>query len=400
MTASDLLGLALEALRAHRLRYGLSALAIAVGIASVVLMSAIGEGTRLFIQSQVSAFGTAIVGVHPGRVETAGIPGGMGGGARRLTIDDARAMARLPGVAATVPVVYGSALVEVEGRGRRVLMYGVSAQMPRVWQMDVGTGRFLADVDWARGSSELVLGPRLKRELFGDANALGQAVRVGTRRFRVVGVMESKGEFMGFDLDDTGYLSVADAMALFDSRELGEVNLAAATPADVDGVVDRVRETMIDRHGGREDVTIVTQKEALQMVNAVLDVVTGTVTAIAAISLFVGAIGIFTILWIVVRERTQEIGLVKALGGTRGQILAWYLCEAALTAGVGGVAGLAAGLGGAVLLAGLVPGLQASASEGIVLSALGMAVGVGLAAGTAPAMRAARLDPVEALRAE
>ena len=397
--ARDLLGLAVEALRAHRMRYGLSGLAIAVGIAAVVLLSSIGDGLRRYVQDQFSMFGTNIVGVHPGKVSTGGIPGSMGGSARKLTLDDARVLRRLPGVVDGVAAAYGSALVEHGSLSRRVLVFGVTGQTPRVWSMRVTSGAFLPDLEWDRASPVAVLGPTLKRELFGSASPLGAIVRIGTARYRVVGVMESKGTYLGFDMDDLVYIPVMNAMRLFNRSELGEVNLLAATSADVDSVVERSRRVMIERHGV-EDVTIISQKDAMRMVNDVMGVITTTVTAIAAISLLVGAIGILTILWIVVRERVQEIGLVKSLGATRTQILAWYLLEAGLTATAGGAAGLVLGVGGAAILSAVLPGFTVRTSPGIMVAALTTSLAVGLLAGVAPALRAARLDPVEALRAE
>ncbi|HEY6866398.1 MAG TPA: ABC transporter permease [Candidatus Eisenbacteria bacterium] len=400
MSLADLFGLSAEALGAHRMRYGLSALAIAVGVAAVVLMSSIGEGTRRFIHDQVSSFGTTLVSVNPGRVETRGAPGAIGGSARKLTIDDARALRRMAGVVEATAFTYGTALVEGGGRGRRVMIFGVTAQVPRVWSMRLASGSFLPDVDWDRGAPVVVLAPGLKQHLFGGAGALGEIVRIGTTRFRVVGIMEPKGQYLGLDMDDAAYIPVADAMRMFNRSELAEIDLLAASVEESERVAERARRLLIERHRGVEDVTIISQKDALQMVNNIMNVLTATVTAIAAISLLVGAIGIFTILWIVVRERTQEIGLVKALGATRAQILAWYLCEAALTAGAGGAAGLLAGAGGAALLARAVPGLETYTPLPIVTAALLVALGVGLAAGVAPALEAARLDPIEALRAE
>jgi putative ABC transport system permease protein len=400
MRVTDLFSLAFEALRAHRLRYGLSALAVAVGVCAVVLMSSVGEGARLFMVEQLSAFGTSVVGINPGKVETAGIPGAMGGSARRLTLDDARALARLPGVVAATPYAGGSSLVEAGNRGRRVIVMGVGGQAPRTWSMKVGAGSFLPDVDWERGMPVAVLGPTLKRELFGEANALGEVVRIGKARFRVVGLMESKGTMLGFDLDDVAYIPVANAMRLFNRPELAEIDLLARSIDESALVAERARALMVERHGGEEDVTVVTQRDAMRTVDGIMRVVTGTVTAIAAISLLVGAIGIFTILWIVVHERVREIGLVKALGGTRAQVLAWYLCEAALTALAGGVAGLALGAGGSALASQLLPGLKAYTPPGVVGAALGMAIGVGLLAGVAPALRAVSLDPIEALHTE
>jgi putative ABC transport system permease protein len=299
-----------------------------------------------------------------------------------------------------LPTAYGSGLVEYGNRGRRVYVYGVTSEVPKVWSMDVEVGQFIPPMDWDRGSAVVVLGPTLKRELFGAANALGEVVRVGQSRFRVIGLMQSKGQFLGFDLDDAAYMPVANAMRLFNRAALDEINLLAASPEAIDPVAGRITAVLKDRHQGHEDFTVTTQKDMQDMVDRVLGIITGVVTGIAGISLFVGAIGILTIMWIVVNERGAEIGLVKALGARRSQILGWYLFEAAVTALAGGMAGLILGMAGSWLLAAVVPGLETYTPPAVVAAALLMALGVGLAAGVAPAMRAARLDPVEMLRGE
>jgi putative ABC transport system permease protein len=255
-------------------------------------------------------------------------------------------------------------------------------------------------MDWDRTAAVVLLGSKLKRELFGDANPLGQVVRVGEQRYHVAGVMESKGQFLGFDLDDTAFIPVANALRLLNLTELSEIDLLVGSTDAIDPVAKRAEILMKERHANNEDVTIVTQKDAQAAVDRILRIVAGVVTGIAAISLLVGAIGILTIMWIVVQERVSEIGLVKALGAKRSQIVSWYLFEAAVTALAGGVTGLLVGMIGASFLHAVVPGLATFTPPGIVLAALLMAVGVGLAAGVAPALRAARLDPVEALRSE
>ena len=400
MTAADLFGLALEALRSHRMRYALTALAVAIGISAVVLLSSIGEGTRRYIIDEMTQFGTTIVGVYPGRTQTGGMPGLISGSMRKLSLDDARALIHLPGVSGVVPTVYGTSVYEYANRSRRTYVFGATSEATRIWSMNVSSGQFLPPMDFDRGSPVVVLGPRLKRELFGEENALGAAVRIGESRFRVIGVMESKGQMLGFDLDDAAYVPVASAMRLLNRPEIDELDVLASSPADIDPVVERVRSVLIQRHDRREDFTIMTQKEGLAMVNNIINIITGVVTGIAAISLLVGAIGILTIMWIVVRERVGEIGLVKALGATQGQILLWYLLEAGVTALIGGVAGIVVGVGGAWLLQRAVPGLESYTSLLTVSLALFVSLAVGVGAGVAPALRAARLDPVEALREE
>jgi len=303
-------------------------------------------------------------------------------------------------VVSATPYAGGTAEVEYERRGRRVIVMGVGGQMEHAWSMNVATGRFLPDTDWERSSPVAVFGPRLSRELFGNESPLGKPVRIGRARFRVIGIMETKGTLFGFDLDDVAYIPVANALALFDLPEIAEVDLRSSSIEESRRVAERARRLMIDRHAGEEDVTIVTQADAMKTVDTIMNVVTATVTGIAAVSLLVGAIGIFTVLWIVVQERVQEVGLVKALGGTRRQVVQWYLCEAALTAGAGGAAGVIVGAGGAALLARAVPAIQAFTPPWVVAAALGMALFVGLLAGVLPALRAASLDPIESLRAE
>ena len=400
MKFGDLLGLTLEALRSHRLRYGLSALAITVGVAAVVLLSSLGEGMRHFIIGQMTQFGTNLIAINPGKIETGGVPGTLGGSARRLTLDDAQALRRLPGVTGTVPTAYGSGVVKFESKTRRVYVYGATSDVPQTWSMDVAVGEFLPDMDYDRTSPVVVIGPRLQRELFGDLSPLGRIIRIAEARFRVIGVMEQKGQFLGFDLDDAAYIPVANAMQLFNRPELDEIDLLAASADAIDPVVERATALLKERHNDTEDFTVVTQKEGQAMVDRIVSVVSGVVTGIAMISLLVGAIGILTIMWIVVQERVGEIGLAKAIGATRGQILLWYLFESAVTALAGGVAGLLIGVGGAWLLSATVPGINSLTSPLIVVEAIVMALVVGVGAGVAPALKAASMDPVEALRGE
>jgi putative ABC transport system permease protein len=217
--------LALGAVRSHGLRSGLSALGIAIGIAAVILLTSISEGTRRFLLHEFTQFGTNILSIYPGRTETRGMPGAFGGTTHKLTIDDSEALKRVPGVEEVVPVAYGQARVEGNGRGRSVYVYGVTSQAPEAWKLEIGQGTFLPPGDPRRGALVAVLGARLKRELFGDANALGQFVRAAGSRLRVIGVMAPKGRMLDFDVDDAAYVHVATAMQMFNLDEVQEVDV-------------------------------------------------------------------------------------------------------------------------------------------------------------------------------
>jgi putative ABC transport system permease protein len=396
----DLFHLAAGALRAHRLRSFLSMLGIAIGVAAVILLTSIGEGTRVYMVSQFTQFGTNILAINPGKSKTIGIPGALGGTTRKLTIDDAEALFRVPGVETVVPVVMGNARVQAGERGRSVSVLGATPDLPALWRFGARQGSFWPKGDPRRGAPLAVLGPKLARELFGDRSALGEFVHVAGGRFRVVGVMEPKGQMMGFDIDDLAYVPVASAMDLFDLDELMEIDLIYSAVRETARVEAEAKRVLAVRHGGTEDFTVTSQEAMLDVFGKVMDVVTMAVGAIAGISLLVGATGILTMMWIAVGERTSEIGLVRALGATRRQVQVLFLAEAAALAGLGGVAGVVIGLGLGAALRVAVPGLPVETPLRFVVAGLAVSVATGLVSGVAPARRAALLDPIEALRAE
>ncbi len=400
MTALELFRLTSGAVLAHRLRSGLTMLGILIGIASVILLTSIGEGTRRYILSEFTQFGTNLMKVAPGKVETTGIPGVLGATVRKLTLEDAEAIQRVPGVERVVPLAMGMARVEAEERGRSVFIYGVNSDVPAVWKFRVRQGRFLPEGDPRRTAPLAVLGPTLKRELFGERSALGGHVRIGGERFQVIGVMEPKGRFLGIDMDDSAYIPVASAQRVFNRDELMEIDILFSNQFSSRTVVEGVSGVLAARHGGDEDFTITTQTEMLDVLDNVLEMISMAVGAIGAISLLVGALGILTMMWISVNERVAEIGLTKALGATPGQILSLYLAEAVLIAGCGGVLGVCTGMGVARLIQLFLPGLPVHTPVRIVAVAIAVSLTVGLLSGVLPARRAARLDPVEALRAE
>ena len=399
MRAADLVKFTGNSVLAHRMRAVLTALGIAVGVAAVVLLTSIGEGVRRFVLAEFTQFGTNIVSVTPGTAQTMGGSIGVFGTVRPLTIDDAEALRRVPYATASVPVVQGNAEVEGNGRKRRVTVYGTGHEFADAFRFEVAMGRYLPPDDPRAPRSFAVLGSKMARELFGDANALGANVRVGSERYRVVGVMKPKGTMIGFDLDDTVYIPAGRALELFDRESLFEVDVLYEEAAPVNEVVEGIRRLMLDRHGD-EDITITTQQQMLDTLGSVLDVLSFAVAALGSISLLVGAVGIFTIMTIAVRERTSEVGLLRALGAEREQVLALFLLEAVVLSLLGGLAGLAFGIGVAWLLGETIRQLPVSFSPLFMGLALGLSMVIGLLAGILPALNAARLDPVEALRAE
>jgi len=399
MLLRDFSRLAFSAIASQRLRSALTVLGIAVGIGAVVLLTSIGEGIHRFVLAEFTQFGTTIIGINPGKATTFGTPLGIMGTVRPLSIDDAEALKRVPYSRAVVAATQGNAEVEAEGRRRRTAVFGMGPDMPEAFSMKVRLGQFLPHDDPRSPRAFAVLGSKVHDELFGETNPLGSYIRVGGDRYRIVGVMESKGQVLGMDLDDTVYIPASRALELFNREGLMEIDVLYEEGADVDEVVASITRILVNRHG-REDFTITTQQQMLDVLGNVLNVLTFAVGALGGISLLVGGIGILTIMTIAVTERTGEIGLLRALGAERGQILALFLGEAAVLAGIGGLAGLVLGAGGAQLLMLAVPNLPVHTPWSYVVLAEMLAVIIGLLAGVAPARHAARLDPVEALRAE
>jgi putative ABC transport system permease protein len=400
MIWSDGAFLALRAITAHRMRSFLTLLGIAVGIAAVILLTSIGEGIHRFVLGEFSQFGTNVVGIAPGRVKTGGgPPSGLPTAVRPLTFDDASALQRVPHVIGVVPTVWGNSEVGGNGRLRRTTIYGVNEDALQLFNMAVKSGQFLPAEDWENARAFVVLGSKLKEELFGTSNPLGARVRIGTLQFRVIGVLASKGQFLGIDLDDTAFIPTAHALDLFNKEGLTEIHLSYAEGAAASAVGEAAKAMLTARHG-REDFTITTQEDMLRTLGNILDILTMAVGALGSISLLVGGVGIVTIMTIAVAERTSEVGLMLALGAQRRTILGLFLGEAVVLAALGGVFGLVLGVGLAQLIHAVVPALPVHTPILYAVLAIALSAVIGLTAGVLPARRASLLDPVESLRAE
>lgn len=399
MITRDLLRFTLHSAGSHRLRSGLTALGIGIGVTAVVLLTSIGQGLQRYVLREFTQFGTNIISIAPGRPET------FGGGnlplaaIKPLSLEDAEALKRVPYATHVAGTAQGNAEIEGNGRSRRTLVTATSPSMPLVWSFDVALGEFLPSDDPRAPRAFAVLGSKVRDELYGNVNPLGAKVRIGGRRFRVVGVMESKGTMLGFDMDDAVYIPTARGLEMFNREGLVDISVLYDETVSSEEVEAGIRRVLVARHG-EEDFTMTTQQQMLDVLGSVLRVVTLAVAALGGISLLVGGVGIFTIMTIAVRERTSEIGLLRSLGAVRTNVRNIFLCESMLLAAIGGVGGLA--LGAAIVETArlLVPALPVSYSIPYAVAAEAIAILIGLVAGVLPAQQAAALDPVEALRTE
>ena len=386
------------ALWMQRIRSLLTITGFAIGIAAMVLLSALGEGLRQFVIQEFTQFGSHIVAITPGKTETFGLSGILNT-TRPLSLADAEALTRLPGVKEVVPVVMGTAQIKALGRSRYTDVAGVGALADKAWKLDIAQGTFLPVEDMSRARAFAVLGSKLKQELFGNSNPLGEFVHVGGNRFRVVGVTAPKGQFLGTDLDDMIYIPANKGLQLFNRESLMEVDIFYSPSVTTTTLTKNIKKLLIDRHGF-EDFTLITQDQMMETMDNILQILKYAGGGLGAISLLVGAVGIATILMITVTERTSEVGLLRAMGCTRALVRNLFLGEAVMLGLIGGLAGVMTVALVAVLLQLFLPGLPIALKPEIVTVALIMSMVVGLMAGVRPALNATRLSPIDALRGE
>ena len=399
MRAPDLIRFAGSAATGNPLRTSLLVLAMAIGVAAVVVLTALGDGARRYVLDQFSSLGSNLVIVLPGRSQTGGFnpANAITGTPRDLTIDDARALLRAPAVLRVAPLAVGTSEISVPGKLREVMVAGTTAQYPELRHLDLAQGSFLPEEDWNRGTAVAVIGAKVREELFGAGPAVGRLARIGDRRFRIVGVLAASGEGLGMNSDELVFVPVALAQAMFNSNTLFRIMVEARSREDIAAAKTQVQDIIKLRHEGEADVTVITQDAVLATFDRLLRALTLGVAGIAAISLAVAGILVMNVMLVSVVQRTGEIGLLKALGATGGAIRLAFLTEAAMLSAAGAIAGYLLGQAGAAVIRQLYPSFPAYPPDWAVLAGLATALVTGLLFGVLPARRAALLDPVEAL---
>ena len=399
MRLADLFDFAWQVLRSSISRTLLILLAMGIGVAAVVVVTSLGEGARLYVANQFGSLGTNLIIVLPGRSETSGaMPGVLiGKTPRDLTLDDALALKRSRAVRRIAPLIIGAGDVHAGARVRESPVLGSTADLMDIRHMEIAQGGFLPHGDPRHSQPVCVIGAKVAKELFGSRAALGEWVRIGDRRFRVVGIMARQGQSLGFNTDEIVIVPLAAAQALFNTESLFRVLVEAKSREQIAAAQADVEEILRLRHEGERDVTVITQDAVLATFDRILRALTLTVASIAAISLAVAGILIMNVMLIAVTQRRREIGLLKALGATGRQIRLVFFTEAVMLASGGAAAGLAVGELGRSLAAQMYPAIPFQAPWWALIAAPATAVIIAVLFTLAPARRAAQLDPVQVL---
>jgi putative ABC transport system permease protein len=396
MRFNDLLLYAAGGLKGHRLRTGLSLLGVAIGVASVTLLTSLGEGARLYVIGEFASLGSNLLIIVPGKTETQGLAPLVSTAPHDLTRADAEAVVqRVPAIRRAAPVVVGTAMAGTSERKRSVTLVGTTRELLEVRHLQMRSGRFLPPDE--PDAMVCVLGAKVQRELFPDRNPLGQIVRIGDWRFRVIGVKAPRGTSIGLDLDEVVEIPVDSALRVFNRHGLWRILAEVSSHADMDRARSQVLAVLTERHDGEEDVTLLTQDAVLDTFSKILGVLTAALAGIAAVSLGVAGLGIMNVMLVSVSERTREIGLLKAVGVSSAQVIGVFLVEAVILSTLGGCLGLFTGLATAHILQQIYPEFPFQAPGWAIAAALLVSSSVGFVFGILPARNAARLNPVEAL---
>ena len=398
MTPRDTLRFATHAALAYPLRTSLSVLAMSIGVAAVVILTAVGDGVRQYIVTQFASLGSNLILVLPGRTETSGLPGAyVSGTPRELSIEDAASLLRVRHVHRVAPISMGASEVAANGRLRDVTVVGTTSSYLDIRRLNTAQGRFLPNEDWNRSGAIAILGATIHNELFGEQSSIGQTIRIGDNRLRVIGVMAPSGQGIESNTDELVIVPVATSLNIFNTNALFDILVETVDREVIGTVKTELEQTMRTRHGGELDVTLITQDAVLSTFDNIFQALTFGLAGIAAISLVVAGILVMNVMLVAVTQRTAEIGLLKALGASHLDIVRMFLTEATLLSLLGAAAGFMLGHVGAWGIRLSWPVLLAWPPAWAVIAALAVALLSGLGFGVMPARRAAALDPILAL---
>ena len=392
-----------KTLLSNKLRSALTMLGIVIGNASVIAMIGVGQAGQKYVNKQLESLGPNVLFIIPGNRETQRISFAV---PKTLVLADAEAIAsQVPTVAGVSPELNRRLVVNYRSRNTNVNIIGTTPSFLKVRDFETAKGRFFNQIDMKRDNQVVVLGADLAEQLFGSNNPIGQQLRISNSSFQVIGVLEAKGSSVGADYDNAALVPIMTSANRLVGRNspygiaLDYMVVSARDTNSVDAAEFQITNLLRQRHKiiSEDDFAMRSQKDALQTVDQITGALTIMLAAIAGISLFVGGIGIMNIMLVSVTERTQEIGLRKAIGATQEDILLQFVIEAVIVSAAGGLVGTAIGVGGVMLVGALTP-LEAGVSPVAIALAVGVSGGIGLFFGVVPARRAAQLDPIVALR--
>ncbi len=396
----EALSIALRGIVSNKLRSLLTVLGVIIGVGSVITLVSIGEGVKTSISKQIQGLGSNLIIVTPGTgAVTSGGAGALGGQVSKLTYDDALAVEdTAPSVKNAAPIIESGASVEYKTK-KTTVVTGTSESYSEVRNFPVAAGDFFSVGDVRGYRPVAVLGDTVLRDFFPNEDPLGKSIGINGKKFKVIGVMKRKGRTLTIDNDNRVFVPITMAEDLFDTKQVSIMFIQSRNPNAVTGAVEETKRVIRDRHG-RTDFTVSEQKDLLSTFEGIMGTLTGMLGGIAGVSLLVGGIGIMNIMLVTVTERTREIGIRKAVGARKRDIMAQFLMESVFISALGGLLGIAAGFGGSHLLKQIMPKLPTVVTPWSIAVALSFALLVGLFFGIYPARKAARLDPIEALRYE